>query len=166
MHGLDVVYNIQAFCGQPVMFKINQIFKHHQALKPLLQEADHRQQLQQCWTAVAPEFSRLSHVLALQEGALTIAVQSGAVASRIRLMETQLLRKIRDFCQNSQKIKGLNLNAIKVKVQVKSRPAPKTKRIQAPSSQALTALERCAKQIDNPALEAALMDFIDHQRHD
>lgn len=148
------------------MFKINQIFKHHQALKPLLQEADDRQQLQQCWSAVAPEFSRLSHVLALQEGALTIAVQSGAVASRIRLMETQLLRKIQEFSQNSRKIKALNLNAIKVKVQVKSRPPSKTKRIKSPSKHALTALERCAKQIDNPALEAALLEFVDHQRQD
>lgn len=66
------------------MFKINQIFKHHQDLKPLLQEADDRQQLQQCWSAVAPEFSRFSHVLALHDGALTIAVQSGAAASRIK----------------------------------------------------------------------------------
>lgn len=79
------------------MFKINQIFKHHHNLKPLLQEADDRQQLQQCWSAVAPEFSRFSHVLALHDGTLTIAVQSGAAASRIKLMETQLLQKILEF---------------------------------------------------------------------
>lgn len=147
------------------MFKVNQIFKHHRDLKPLLEEADDRQQLQQCWSAVAPEFSRLSHVLALHDGALTIAVQSGAVASRIRLMEAQLLRKIRDFCQNSQKIKGLNLNAIKVKVQVKSRPQSKHKRIKAPSNRALHTLEAYANTVNNPALEAALRHFIDHQRH-
>lgn len=148
------------------MFKINQIFKHHQDLKPLLQEADDRQQLQTCWSAVAPEFSRLSHVLAFSDGALTIAVQSGAVASRIRLMETQLLRKIRDFCQNSRKIKGLNLNAIKVKVQVKSRQQSKHKRIKAPSDHALSTLETCANQVNNPALQAALRHFIDQQRDD
>lgn len=148
------------------MFKINQIFKHHQDLRPLIQEADARQWLQQCWSTVAPEFSRFSHVLGLHEGALTIAVQSGAAASRIRLMETQLLQRIRDFCQNSRKIKGLNLSAIKVKVQVKSRPPRKQKRIQAPSSRALRALEHCADQINNPALENALRHFIDHQRHD
>ena len=148
------------------MFKINQIFKHHHDLKPLLQEADDRQQLQQCWSAVAPEFSRFSHVLALHDGALTIAVQSGAAASRIRLMETQLLQKIRDFCQNSRKIKGLNLNAIKVKVQVKSRPQSKHKRIKAPSDRALNTLEAYASEANNPALEAALRHFIDQQRHD
>ncbi len=148
------------------MFKINQIFKHHHDLKPLLQEADDRQQLQQCWSAVAPEFSRFSHVLAFHDGALTIAVQSGAAASRIKLIETQLLQKIRDFCQNSRKIKGLNLSAIKVKVQVKSRPQSKHKRIKAPSNRALNTLETCANEVNNPALEAALRHFIDQQRHD
>lgn len=148
------------------MFKVNQIFKHHHDLKPLLQEADDRQQLQQCWSAVAPEFSRLSHVLALYDGTLTIAVQSGAVASRIRLIEAQLLRNIRDFCQNSRKIKGLNLSAIKVKVQVKSRPQSKHKRIKPPSNRALNALETYANEVNNPALETALRHFIDHQRHD
>ncbi|QDC43471.1 DUF721 domain-containing protein [Methylophilus medardicus] len=148
------------------MFKINQIFKHHNDLKPLLQEADDRQHLQQCWSAVAPELAKLSHVLAHHDGALTIAVHSGAVASRIRLMEPQLLQKIRDFCQNSRKIKGLNLNAIKVKVQVKSRPPSKHKRIKAPSNQALNTLESYANEANNPALEAALRHFIDRQRHD
>lgn len=148
------------------MFKINQVFKHHHDLQPLLQEADERQHLQQCWSAVAPEFSRLSHVLALHDGALTIAVQSGAVASRIRLMEAKLLGKMRDFCQISQKIKGLNLNAIKIKVQVKSRPQSKHKRIQAPSSRALNTLENYANEANNPALEAALRHFINHHRHD
>lgn len=148
------------------MFKINQIFKHHQDLKPLLQEADMRQLLQQCWATVAPEFSRYSHVLALHESVLTIAAHSGAAASRIRLVETQLLQKIQDFCQNSRKIKGLNLNAIKVKVQVKSRPQTKRKRIKSPSAQALRTLESYADEVNNPALENALRHFIQHQRHD
>lgn len=148
------------------MFKLNQIFKHHHDLKPLLQEADDRQQWQQCWAAVAPEFSRFSHVLALHDGTLTIAVQSGMVASRIKLLESQLLQRIRDFYQNSRKIKGLNLSAIKVKVQVKSRPQSRHKRIKAPSERALDTLEHYASEANNPALQAALRHFIDHQRGD
>jgi hypothetical protein len=146
------------------MLKINRIFTNHHDLKPLLQEANDRQQLQQLWSAVAPEFSTLSQVLAFEHGTLTIGAYSGAVASKIRLLEAGLLRKIQDFCQKSQKIKGLNLSAIKVKVQVKSRPKTKQKRIQSPSNQALNTLENCADQIDNPALENALRHFIDRQR--
>jgi hypothetical protein len=146
------------------MLKINRIFKHNQELKPLLDEAYDRQQLQQLWSAVAPELSKLSQVLAVEDGILTIAAHSGAVASKIRLLETGLMQRIRDFCQNSQKIKGLNLSAIKVKVQVKSQPKPRQKRIQSPSDQALNTLQTCADQIENPALEAALRHFIDRQR--
>lgn len=146
------------------MLKINRIFTHHNELKPLLQEANDRQQLQQLWYAVAPEFSKLSQVLALEHGTLIIGAYSGAVASKIRLLETGLIKRIGDFCQNSQKIKGLNLSAIKVKVQVKSRPPSKHKRIKSPSNRALNTLEACADQIENPALEAALRHFIDRQR--
>jgi hypothetical protein len=146
------------------MLKINRIFTNHHELKPLLEEANDRQQLQRLWSTVAPELSKLSQVLALEDGTLTIGAYSGAVASKIRLLETGLLRKIWDFCQNSQKNKGLNLSAIKVKVQVKSRPKPKQKRIQSPSDQALSTLEACADKIENPALEAALRHFIDRQR--
>ncbi|MGP1716215.1 MAG: DciA family protein [Methylophilus sp.] len=146
------------------MLKINRIFNHHHELKPLLDEAFDRQQLQQLWSVVAPELSKLSQVLAVEDGILTIGAQSGAVASKIRLLETGLIRRIGDFCENSQKIKGLNLSAIKVKVQVKSRPPAKQKRIQSPSNQALNTLEACADKIENPALEAALRHFIDRQR--
>lgn len=146
------------------MLKINRIFTHNHELKPLLEEAYDRQQLQKLWSAVAPELSKLSQVLAVEHGILTIGAQSGAVASKIQLLETGLIRRIEDFCQNSQKIKGLNLSAIKVKVQVKSRLKPKQKRIKSPSNQALSTLEACADKIENPALEAALRHFIDRQR--
>ncbi|SDK81478.1 Protein of unknown function [Methylophilus rhizosphaerae] len=146
------------------MLKIKQIFTRHHDLQPLLQEASDRQQLQQLWSAVAPEFSTLSQVLAAEHGILTIGAYSGAVASKIRLLEAGLLRKIQDFCQKSQQIKGLNLSAIKVKVQVKSRHQSRHKRIKSPSNQALNTLESCAGQINNPALEAALRHFIAHQR--
>lgn len=146
------------------MLKINRIFTNHHELKPLLEEANDRQRLQQLWCTVAPELSKLSQVLALEDGTLTIGAYSGAVASKIRLLETGLLQKIREFYQNSRKNKGLNLSAIKVKVQVKSRPKIKQKRIQSPSNQALNTLEACADKIDNPALETALRQFIDRQR--
>jgi len=147
------------------MLKIKQIFTRHHDLQPLLQEADDRQQWQKLWFTVAPEFSTLSQVLAVEHGTLTVGAHSGAIASKIRLMEAGLLRKIQDFCQKSQQIKGLNLNAIKVKVQVKSRQQTRHKRIKSPSDRALNALESCAEQTSNPALEAALRHFIDHQRH-
>jgi hypothetical protein len=146
------------------MLKINRIFTHHHELKPLLKEANDRQQLHQIWSAVAPEFSKFSQVLALEQGTLTIGAYSGAVASKIRLLEAGLIQKIRDFCQNPQKINGLNLIAIKVKVQVKSGSQSKHKRIKSPSNQALQTLESCADQIKNPALEAALRHFIERQR--
>lgn len=146
------------------MHKINQIFKQHHSLNHLLAEADQRAWWQQCWSSVSPELSRLSQVLAIEDGILVIAASSGAVASRIKLLEKPLLEKLREMLQNSRKIKGLNLNAIKVKVQVKSQPAPRKKRIQAPSKQALTHLQTCAEQVNNPALQQALRQFIKHQR--
>lgn len=146
------------------MFKINQVFNRNNTLKPLLQEADHHQQLQQLWVLAAPEFCAYSQVLALNQGTLLIGANSGAVASRIRLTEASLIRKIQEFCQKSKKIKGLNLISIKVKVQVKSQPAEKRKRIKPPSSKALSTLEACADTVENPALQSALRNFIRHQR--
>jgi len=146
------------------MHKINQIFKQHHTLNHLLTEADLRAWWQQCWATVSPELAKLSQVLAVQEGVLVIAAHSGAVASKIKLLEKPLLQKLREIQQNSRKIKGLNLNAIKVKVQVKSQPLPRKKRILAPSQQALTHLESCAAQVNNPALQQALRQFIKHQR--
>lgn len=146
------------------MFKINHIFRNHQALKPLLLEADSRERLQQLWQLTAPEYQHLSQVLALEHGQLILHVASGAVASRIKLLEATLVTKLHDFNRKTSKIKGLNLNAIKVKVQVKSQPKAKQKRIQAPSSHALSALANCADTIENDALKQALQRFIRHQR--
>lgn len=146
------------------MYKINHIFRNHQALKPLLQEADSREQLQKLWGLTAPEYQHLSQVLALEQGQLILNVSSGAVASRIKLLESSLLLKLHDLNRKTSKIKDLNLNAIKVKVQVKSSPKPKQKRIQAPSSNALSTLSSCADTIENDALKQALQRFIHHQR--
>ncbi|HEY0906653.1 MAG TPA: DciA family protein [Methylophilus sp.] len=146
------------------MFKLNQIFSNDAKLKTLLREANHLQQLQQLWAEIAPEFRAFSQVLSLDQGVLLVATPSAAAASRIKLLETTLLNRANTSEQKSRKIKGLNLNAIKVKVQVKSLPTVQHKRIQPPSSTALTALQTCADQLENPALQQALRNFIKHQR--
>lgn len=146
------------------MFKINQVFHQHSGLKPLLHEAEQHQRLQQLWLLAAPEFAAHSQAQSLDEGTLVISAYSGAIANRIRLLSPTLLLKIQEISQKSRQIKGLNLNAIKVKVQVKSPPPVKRKQIRPPSRQALSTLEACAEHIENPALQAALRQFIRHQR--
>lgn len=146
------------------MFKINQVFNNHSGLKPLLQEAEHHQRLQQLWSLAAPEFSAHTQVIGLDHETLIVGAYSGAIANRIRLLCPSLLARAQEICQKSRQIKGLNLNAIKVKVQVKSPTPVKRKQIKPPSGKALNTLETCAEHIENPALQAALRQFIRHQR--
>lgn len=146
------------------MFKINQVFHRHDTLKPLLAQADQRQQWQRLWSQLAPEFGAYSQALALSDNILTVAAFSGMVANRIRLMEPELLRRFQEIRQKSKQINHLNLNAIKVKVQVKNMPTPRQKRIQPLSDPALQALQRCADTTGNPALQQALQGLLKHQR--
>lgn len=146
------------------MFKINQVFQQHDRLKPLLAEVENHVQWQQLWTAAAPEFSALSHVLTLSENTLMIAANSGMVANRIRLLEPELLRRMQQIIQKSRQIKGLNLIAIRVKVQVKNTPPVRRKRIQPLSHHAQQALQACAETIQNPALQHALTTLLKHQK--
>lgn len=146
------------------MFKLNQVFHQHDTLKPLLQQADQRQQWQRLWAQIAPEFGAYSQALALNDNILTVSASSGMVANRIRLLESELLRRFQEIRQKSKQIKGLNLNAIKVKVQVKNSPPARQKRIQPLSSQALQSLQRCADHTSNTALQQALNSLVKHQR--
>lgn len=145
------------------MFKINQVFSQHSELKPLLVEAEARQQLQQLWARVVPEFALHTQVLAWSSNILTITAFSGVVANRIRLLESELLRRLHENNQKSKQIKGLNLSAIRVKVQVKNAPQVRQKRIPPLSAKALQSLQQYANVTENSALQASLHRLLTHQ---
>lgn len=145
------------------MHKIHQLLQQHEKLRPLLSEANLRQQWQMLWEQTAPEFRNLSEALALSEGILTVTAYSGIIANRIKLQESELLQRLHAFTQKSNKIKGLNISAIKVKVQVKNISLKSKKRIRPLSNRALQALSECAEHTANMKLKHALRTLIKHQ---
>lgn len=145
------------------MFKLNEVFTTHDNLKPLLREAEFRSHIQQLWSNCVPEYAKYSHVISCKHGTLYIAAYSGALATRIKLQERALLTELQQLFQKSKQIKGLNLNAIKVKVQVKTTLAKPQKRIAPPSQYALSTLESCAKNIKNPDLQTVIRRFVRRQ---
>ncbi len=146
------------------MQKFNQLVQHHDRLQPLLAQSEALARLQQLWMLAAPEWAQASTALACTHDTLVVGAHSGAVAHKIRLSETSLILRLQEILQNSKQIKGLYLNAIKVKVQVKS-PAPlRQKRISPLSSQTLQHLQTFAANVDNPALQAALHHLIQQQK--
>lgn len=145
------------------MHKIHQVLQQHETLKPLLSQAHLRQQWQILWQQIAPEFRDISQALALSNGILTVAAYSGMIANRIKLQEAELLQRLYAFTQKTNKIKGLNINAIKVKVQVKNVPQKSKKRIQPLSNRAIQALSDCAEHTANMKLKSVLKTLIKHQ---
>lgn len=138
------------------MFKLNRIFKEQSQLKSLVRESEQLKVLQQAWSNAAPQFKQMSHVVTTEAGLLTIAAYSGMVASAIKLQQSALLNKINILLQSQANTKSYNFNAIVVKVQVKTKPIAKNKRIAPLSANATHYLEQFARTTSNPALQAAL----------
>lgn len=110
------------------------------------------------WETVAPiGLARSCRAGRLDDGALTLFADNGAVASKIKQQLPSLLDKFQR--------RGVKITGIRVEVQVKiplskSRVAPKS----GISTRSLASLEKLDTELADSPLKEALTDLIRHQR--
>lgn len=109
-------------------------------------------QLDAHWQKRLPsELAQHSRVISLEAGTLLVSTRSGGVAAKLRQLETRLVAQLSEM--------GLEINAIRIKVQVETRPfeLKKPNRNLVLSPKALQALASGTAQLaDSPAKEALL----------
>jgi len=104
---------------------------------------------QKIWEAIAPEnLALFSHASSIKKGIFTLIADNNAVAAKIKLFIPSLLIQLEK--------RECEVTAIRVKVQVKSTPAPKPKTIKKLSRHAALNLNEFAEKISGTDLGDAL----------
>lgn len=130
------------------MHKLNAIFGQHNQLNQLAQQAEEKALIHAFWQTAAPDFlARHTNASILKDGVLTVFVNNASVASKIKLMQASLLKALENSQKTFDQFKLCKVTVIKVKVQVKSTPAPRTKRVIKLSSSGAQHLNRYANAI-------------------
>lgn len=108
-----------------------------------------KQAAQKIWEAVAPDnLAQLSHATTVHNQQFTVFADNNAVAAKIKLFMPSLLIKL--------KKQGCEVTAIRVKVQVKSRPQARPKVIKKLSPKASFELQLLANKLVGTSLGDAL----------
>jgi hypothetical protein len=130
------------------MRKINSLFAANSQLEALAKNVQAHQHLQQLWQAAAPQMlAQSSFVSNLSNGQLTVYADSAIVANKIKLTHASLLTQLQNLQKNNPKFRECKVNAIVVKVQVKSRPKAITKAPRALSTNAANSLQTFAQEL-------------------
>jgi hypothetical protein len=128
--------------------------------EPLARRAQQAAILQQAYREIAPPaLLPMSRVGALSAGRLTLFADSGSVAAKLKQVSPNLLLKLQE--------RGLEVNLIEVRVQVREAPAAAAKRDKKHrkiSDQGLARLERLAQGLAPSPLREALQSLLAHQR--
>lgn len=107
------------------------------------------QAAQNIWVAIAPDnLAQLSHASSIKNKQFTLFANSNAVAAKIKLFIPSLLIKLEN--------QGCEVTSIQVKVQVKSTPPVKAKRIKKLSPHAAVELTQLSKKLSGTPLGDAL----------
>lgn len=107
------------------------------------------QAAQEIWKAVAPDnLAQFSHASSIKNKQFNLFADNNAVAAKIKLFIPSLLIKLEN--------QGCEVTSIQVKVQVKSTPPVKTKRIKKLSLHAATELNQLSKKLSGTPLGDAL----------
>ena len=105
------------------MRKINSLLASNSQLDALTKNVQAHQHLQQLWHAATPTIvAENSFVSGLNNKLLTVYADSAIVANKIKLIQASLLTQLDNLQKNNPKFRECKVNAIVVKVQVKSRP--------------------------------------------
>ena len=124
-------------------------FNDYPFLKPLRDHQVMSQAAQTIWQQVAPEnLGALSQAQEIVNQQLKLTTQHNAVAAKIKLLTPNILSAL--------KKQGYEVTAIQVKVQVKSSPPKKQKKLKKISPQAGKNLEALAQKLTGTALGNAL----------
>lgn len=124
-------------------------FNDYPFLKPLREHHAMSQAAQTIWQQVAPEnLGALSQAQEIVNQQLKLTTQHNAVAAKIKLLTPSILSAL--------KKQGYEVTAIQVKVQVKSSPPKKQKKLKKISPQAGKNLEALAQKLTGTPLGNAL----------
>jgi Dna[CI] antecedent, DciA len=130
------------------MRKINSLFAANSQLEALAKNVQAHQHLQQLWQAAAPQMlAQASFASSLANGQLTVYADSAIVANKIKLTHASLLTQLENLQKNNPKFRECKVNAIVVKVQVKSRPKTIIKAPRALSTNAANSLQTFAQDL-------------------
>ncbi|EUJ11410.1 Protein of unknown function (DUF721) [Methylophilaceae bacterium 11] len=130
------------------MHKLNAIFGQHNQLNQLTQQAGEKALINAFWLTSVPDFlADHSTANILNDGVLTVFATNASVASKIKLMQASLLKALENSQKTIGQFKHCKVTVIKVKVQVKSTPKPRTKRAIKLSSSGAQHLNRYANTI-------------------
>lgn len=145
----------------PVTQGAAEFLRTNEKISSLLPSVRRHLSLQQDCMAALPAMFEACEVMQLSEGTLTISAPHSALASKLK----QLCPKLQQFLQE----RGWQINAIRIKVQVKtSAPVkPPVKQLSMPAT-ALQAFEELSASIDeskqNQQLKQALERLLRHHQ--
>lgn len=135
------------------MHKLNAIFGQHNQLNQLTQQAREKALINAFWQTAVPDFlASYTNANVLNDGVLTVFATNASVASKIKLMQASLLKALENSQKTFDQFKHCKVTVIKVKVQVKSTPAPRTKRVIKLSLSGAQHLNRYASAIEGTPL--------------
>jgi hypothetical protein len=130
------------------MRKINSLFTANSQLEALAKNVQAHQHLQKLWHAAAPQIlAEASFASNLNNGQLTVYADSAIVANKIKLTHASLLTQLEYLQKNNLKFRECKVNAITVKVQVKSRPKTVIKTPRKLSGNAVNSLQILAQDL-------------------
>jgi hypothetical protein len=121
--------------------------------------ANAQRQLESRWQTSLPfALQGLSRVIGVDSTVLQVSVRSQAVVAKLRQMEARLLDQLKE--------KGLQVNAIRYRVQVEPLPheLKKSKRNLALSDAALSALDQATHDLKPSVLRDALAELVAKRR--
>lgn len=137
------------------MRRLDTLLKHDPDLQALVHQADRLKALQQLWSSVVPaELHGSSRAAGISHRRITVCADNGAVAARLRLLAPSLLKTMQN--------KGLEVTAIRVEVQVKSRPQPPRRSPRQLGRQAAGSLLALAERLPESPLRSALRRLARH----
>lgn len=139
------------------MRKINALLLSDIDLVTLSRYAASANMAQQLWLAAAPtQISQHSHASSLNNGLLCVAANNGAVATKIKLLEANLLSQLHNLTLTTPFSKGAKVTAISVKVQAKSSLIQPKKPQRKLTLQAASSLKNLADELEDSPLRAAI----------
>jgi len=113
-----------------MMHKLNALLGQHDQLNQLARLAQANALINAFWQTSAPDYlasaSTASHI---EDGVLIVFASNASVASKIKLTQASLLKALENSQKTIDDFKHCKVTAIKVKVQVKSTPKARAKRV-------------------------------------
>jgi hypothetical protein len=126
------------------MRRLKSLLGSNPELKTLALQAEQLAQIQKKWAAIAPApFDQHCRTGFIRDGLLMLYTSSSAIAAKLKLLIPSLLKKLQK--------EGLEVTAIRVQVQVESKPrAPTAKRLHVSHSAADKLLDLAEKLPESP----------------